>query len=64
MCLNLVRHRFRTGVVVVGEGGAEDGQLRIGAKVAGLVIPTDLFRTAIGELDEIDGNAAMTGSFE
>src|SRR3546814_17409191 len=39
MHLNLVRHRFRAGLVPVGEGGAEGSQLRVGAKFAGLVVP-------------------------
>src|SRR3546814_11606039 len=62
MHLNLVRHRFRAGLVPVGEGGAEGSQLRVGAKFAGLVVPPAFFRTAIGELDEIDGNAAHEGA--
>src|SRR3546814_14727009 len=49
MHLNLVRHRFRAGLVPVGEGGAEGSQLRVGAKFAGLVVPPAFFRTAIGE---------------
>lgn len=39
MHLNLVRHRFRAGLVPVGEGGAEGSQLRIGAEFAGISVP-------------------------
>jgi hypothetical protein len=59
--LNLVRHGFHPGFVPIGKGGAEGRQLRIGAEFAGLVKLTALFRAAIGELDEIDGNAAHVG---
>jgi len=59
--LNLVRHGFHPGFVPIGKGGAEGRQLRIGAEFAGLVKPTALFRAAIGELDEIDGNAVHVG---
>ena len=51
--LNLVRHGFRPGLVAVGKGSAEGSQLRVGAKRAGLVELSALFRAAMGELDEL-----------
>jgi hypothetical protein len=63
MRLNLIGHRFRSGLVSIGEGGAEGGQLRVGVKLAGLVVPTTLLRTAIGELDEIAAMLRMMRSY-
>ena len=62
MCLNLVRHRFRARASRVRrcKGGAEDlvssGSVQSSPERSGSTNPNLLQGTAIGELDEIDGN--------